>query len=410
MASARHTLSQLDHLLVYVLDDESETVPQATIKAKWSVQRSKVAKLLAEVNGSHQRILVRLASLNMIIATDVFALLPEPQEDPSHTDSNKSLRQNDNDKHLSAEFITQTGYKKAQSRALVPMRAPPSPGEIDLVRQLMPVVMPPPFEQIGQAVSAPRPRTLSHENEVGMQRRDGHNEQKFRHLEQVVSAIASSRSFNPLPAGPAVAEHHETTTHAPTVATRPLTFDDQACDKLCSCKCHSNSTGSRYAAWSLSAFKSTLGAFSLLFTGRVGVACNVASCKSQSQTHSGAAKRVQATYTFPSWLFHCAVAATYTDTSGSPELVIRVLNRLPGSSMRTGIFGYVQRGDMDSVKRLLRRKQASVYDIEHLTGKSPLNRALQWRNIQVIELLLQAGSDPLQVKHNNLTVFNGAKH
>lgn len=64
LASARNVLSQLNNLLGHILD-ASDSLSQASLRSEWILQRGRSVALLAEINHSHQRIVVRLTSLNL---------------------------------------------------------------------------------------------------------------------------------------------------------------------------------------------------------------------------------------------------------------------------------------------------------------------------------------------------------
>lgn len=66
LASARNVLSQLNNLLGHILDaSDSLSQGQASLRSEWILQRGRAVALLAEINHSHQRIVVRLTSLNL---------------------------------------------------------------------------------------------------------------------------------------------------------------------------------------------------------------------------------------------------------------------------------------------------------------------------------------------------------
>lgn len=122
------------------------------------------------------------------------------------------------------------------------------------------------------------------------------------------------------------------------------------------------------------------------------VSC-VPSCKSRRSR----SRRFQVVYTCPSWLFHASVALSFTDSNG-PELVMRILNRVPPDlcTMASGFFSYIRRGDIYNVKRVLCSREASVFDVSDLNGVSVLTSALLTDSIELVPLLLHEGADPLQ--------------
>lgn len=369
MASAKSILNQLDILLNYVLDDPDKSSSQASLRTRWSLQKRQAVVLVSEVNYSHQRILLGLASLNT--TTDVFAIVHQQNSTfkSLRSDVTQILPQgsNSNIKMLSLEMSKRVGHSQDQFR------------------------LPPSLEQIDQQVNtSTRSRVLPQDHQVQMQIRHVQNEPQFRHLEQVVSTIAPTaplESFGGRSGGRSRGQPQCPT--PPTIARRSR-LSDQSCNHDCRCKCHSG-LEPKLSTWMLSAFQSTIGSFSLVFlNSHPKAGCDIPSCTSQ---RSG--QRYQVTYTFPSWIFHAAVSATYSDYGGTPELILRVLNRLSASTLRAGIFGYVIRNDTDNVKQIFRTRQASVFDIDN-GGRSLLATALQMRHFDLVELLMYEGADPFQ--------------
>lgn len=157
----------------------------------------------------------------------------------------------------------------------------------------------------------------------------------------------------------------------------------------------------RIAKWRLTAFKSTLGAITFEFRGGGGGRQNQScpTCESTCTEYLRTTRSVRLMYTFPAWLFHAAVSATYSDTYGSPELLLRVLRRLPSSDAKTvytSIFGYIARGDGENLKRALRRKEVSVFDIRSDSGAGVLSSAVTMAKFDLIEILLYEGADLFQ--------------
>lgn len=251
-------------------------------------------------------------------------------------------------------------------------------------------------EQVNQDIDA-RLKVRFQEQKTIMHWRDGRNEQSFRHLEQVFSAITTTTSPNlsphpndfnetrlvprsrPLPPAP-----------APGFARMPREF----CTQGCRCQCHGSRT---YTIWTLSAFKSTIGAFTFQFSGRLRLLGGPPEydplCGAQHTRTRGL------TYTFPTWLLHSAISATFSDRGGSPELLLRVLRRIAPDNitMNASIFRTVWRREAEDTKRMLQRREGSIYDIRGDDGRSVLMTALQTRNFEISVLLLQAGADLFQV-------------
>lgn len=241
----------------------------------------------------------------------------------------------------------------------------------------------PPLAQAIDSALAVRPRAFTQEHETRMQRRDAHNEQKFRHLEQVFAVIQSSTNSRGADA------HDLQDVGFTSTASSTSRLMKESCGMSCRCKCHNRHTGSSFI-FGLSAFKSTFGSFSLVFTGKLRNSC-IPSCKSRQP------RRLRVTYTYPTWLFHAAVSLSYTDQN-SPELILRVINRVPPSTVTSisNIFAYIQRGEIDNVKRALHNKEASILDVSGLNGQSLLTNALSGMKFELAQLLVREGADPLQ--------------
>lgn len=177
----------------------------------------------------------------------------------------------------------------------------------------------------------------------------------------------------------------------------------EGCPPSCTCACHSQVQIGRGA---LSAFKTAFGSFTFIFNTRSqSVSCDTPTCIGRR------AQYFQVIYTFPSWLFHAAIAATVKDwTTGSPELLLRVHRRIDASMMSTysSIFGYITRGDVENVKRVLSRREASVYDVAGIAGVSMLYHALRLRQLDVVDLLLCEGADVFQLDDAGLGPYHEA--
>lgn len=378
LASAKNTLSQLEGLLVDIQGHNDAIEPyvllQASMRTQWLFHREEAIKLLVKINDSHQRILARLASLNLVVST----VESSPEGGLMGFDS----------------LEDQLEIRKTR----------------DKFRYMQGVV---PANEHNQKF-----RHMQEVMDEQTQTRDVHNEQKFRHLEAVFKTVTTTlTSQDPataqlVPAYPRWSEMprrgrvgtprqgHSTVVTAqdlssPTAVRPPDTrmgrMPTGNCKTSCRCRCHLSRSVS-VANWGLYGFKSTLGSFSFIFTGRLNsqIPCNVNSCRGRQ-----ASKHYHATYTFPSWLLHATISAVFTDVNGGPELVLRVLRRDRGEY--AGLFGYITRGEMDNVKRLLQRREGSVLDVFEHDGTSVLGHAYKWQRFNILELLLQEGADIFQV-------------
>lgn len=177
-----------------------------------------------------------------------------------------------------------------------------------------------------------------------------HNAQRFHHLEQMFATIAA-------------------TTNIPRTASFSQS-SAQGCPAPCRCICHRRRQKPR--ALRLSTFKETLGALSFGFQASAGVTCDAPTCMATPESSS-----VKIAYTFPLWLFHATISAVFSNfTTTSPEFLLRVCRRIPKitTELHAGtLFAYVSRGEIDSVKRILRRREASVTDVKANTGETILH-------------------------------------
>lgn len=256
--------------------------------------------------------------------------------------------------------------------------------------------------------------------------RHTHNEKDFQHLEdvfQMISPFASQEGQDW-----AAPNRSLELIHSPSVETqlvskryprpggerfpsrlarsvptlRSLRLQD-GCPPSCTCVCHSQAHIGRGA---LSGFKSAFGAFTFIFNTRSpAIRCTEPQCVSRKGQY------LQITYSFPTWLFHAAISATFKDwTMGSPELLLRIHRRIDASmlSTYTSIFGYITRGDIETVKTILSRREASVYDVAGIAGVSMLYHALRLRQMEVVELLLCEGADVFQLDDVGLGPYHEA--
>ncbi|KAK1755851.1 ankyrin repeat-containing domain protein [Echria macrotheca] len=166
------------------------------------------------------------------------------------------------------------------------------------------------------------------------------------------------------------------------------------CDMSCRCACHA-SAAFRWCMVSLSPV--LLGRMAIGYRGHSTRRCSIRSC-SYYHIKRRPSRSIQIQYTFPDWLARIAVSMfCSTNLNGSPQMVIRVLNRLHFKSVQAhGLFGRVRAGDIEGVKQMLRDGTGSVYDVVDPAGMSLLNEALHELNYEMAEFLLRAGADPHQ--------------
>lgn len=254
--------------------------------------------------------------------------------------------------------------------------------------------------------------------------RHAHNEKEFQHLEnvfQMISPFASQGGENWAAPSRSLELVHSPSVQSRLVSKRyprpggersrlersipilrSLRLQD-GCPPSCTCVCHSQAHIGRGA---LSGFKSAFGSFTFIFNTRSSsMTCNDHTCVSRRGQY------LQIMYSFPTWLFHAAISATLKDWNmGSPELLLRIHRRIDASMMSTytSIFGYITRGDIETVKTILSRREASVYDVAGVAGVSMLYHALRLRQMDVVELLLCEGADVFQLDDAGLGPYHEA--
>ncbi|KAK3324064.1 ankyrin repeat-containing domain protein [Cercophora scortea] len=166
------------------------------------------------------------------------------------------------------------------------------------------------------------------------------------------------------------------------------------CDKNCHCRCH---FASSYRGWRMNTLRSVLGSMILTYSGTSSQTCTDAACQNNQSCRQST--EISILYHFPDWLVRVAVSVFFSSNlNGNPQMNIRLLNRIrPDTvSIQTSIFGYIQRRDVEGVRRLLEQRLASVYDIRGDNHQSPLTHALVTGNPEMAKLLIQAGADPYQ--------------
>ncbi|KAK4183555.1 ankyrin repeat-containing domain protein [Podospora australis] len=97
-------------------------------------------------------------------------------------------------------------------------------------------------------------------------------------------------------------------------------------------------------------------------------------------------------FRFPRWLVRGGLSILLSSNlNGNPQMNIRIFNQVPPghSNMLWCIFG----GDVEGVKRLLEEGRGSIYDVFSDEHASPLSLAVSYRDIPMMQLLIQAGAD-----------------
>lgn len=134
------------------------------------------------------------------------------------------------------------------------------------------------------------------------------------------------------------------------------------CDASCDCNCHIHTR-----ARSPQMLQSVLGSLFVGYTGLPALAslCSNTNCQRSSEGF------LQVDYLFPPWFLArmVSMAMRFKD-SKIPELSMRVLNV---RSSYEAVFLSAREGDTQLVRYLLTMGQASVQDVTHDSGHSPLH-------------------------------------
>lgn len=108
---------------------------------------------------------------------------------------------------------------------------------------------------------------------------------------------------------------------------------------------------------------------------------------------------LRASYTLPPWLLQMTLFVFVSPGPPTPELLLRVINRLPNVSSPDAFWNLkviVERGDLEALKFSIANRLASVHDVHHATGETALYFAVYAENFDMVKILLHAGADPFQ--------------
>ncbi|KAH8896383.1 ankyrin, partial [Thozetella sp. PMI_491] len=165
------------------------------------------------------------------------------------------------------------------------------------------------------------------------------------------------------------------------------------CGVLCDCRCHKVS---KFGSWKLSLLQCVAGTIVMSYSGisLLSKTCDRNHCISG---HRGEVS-IKFTYIFPSWLMNAALAMTYGNDTGSPELNLRIIHTVPcyRADIEDALFIAVYEGDAENVKRVINNRLGSIYDIAEGFHITALGLAVNMLNLDVVQVLLQAGADPYQ--------------
>lgn len=167
------------------------------------------------------------------------------------------------------------------------------------------------------------------------------------------------------------------------------------CPHECRCACHETQS---YGSWSNAWLRTLLGSVLILYYGMPfwKSPCTDIKCRI---SRANSLHWLRASYTLPSWLSEATLFAFLSLRPPSPELLLRVINRLPTMSSTEGFWNLknvIERDDLDSLKFLIANRLAPVHDVHHATGQTALHFDIRQENYEMVKILLHAGADPFQ--------------
>lgn len=167
------------------------------------------------------------------------------------------------------------------------------------------------------------------------------------------------------------------------------------CPYECQCACHGTET---YGSWSCTWFSMVLGSVLVSCYGMPlwTTACTDGRCRT---SRANRLNWFRASYKLPPWLSQTTLFVFFSPRPSAPELLLRVINRLPTMSSTEGFWNLknvIARNDLKSFKFLISNRLASVHDVHHATGQTALHFAIRRENYEMVKILLHAGADPFQ--------------
>lgn len=167
------------------------------------------------------------------------------------------------------------------------------------------------------------------------------------------------------------------------------------CPRWCSCMCHKPSR-----LQSPRLLNQVLGAVSVGYRGVpfLSSPCNEKMCRPKTKSITNI------TYQFPAWFLANSISMIITSSTAGPALSLRTWRVLPSTS---DVFRFAQSGDLDGIKKLFSKGQASIYDVDGCHW-SILHKAFLVGQKEVCQFLLEAGADPYIAAENNTNVIERA--
>ena len=168
------------------------------------------------------------------------------------------------------------------------------------------------------------------------------------------------------------------------------------------CKCHSRSQGS-ITRWEITWLRYVLAALGISYTGFTftpskdfGMEPLCPTCRGH-QCSRNRYTWLLIQYHFPTWLTR-AILSIYLSHYDRPELLIRINRRVAQGTgpYQENILSIVNANDVRGLKVILSSSPSTVHDISTDHGNPALLFAVFYENVSAVEILLQAGADPLQ--------------
>ncbi|MCJ1395271.1 hypothetical protein MMC18_008155 [Xylographa bjoerkii] len=162
--------------------------------------------------------------------------------------------------------------------------------------------------------------------------------------------------------------------------TRALKFVGQACPAACPCPCHRKTLLS--TPW---VTRTLVGKLSITYTGLslLSTACTVKSCRRSLMSS------ISISYALPAWVANRMLSVWYKSAPiTGPELLLKTRRII-----ETNSYFWVQSGDLEVLRSMYIRGQASVHDVNTLFGENALAIAVRCRQLNVARFLLNSGAD-----------------
>jgi len=145
----------------------------------------------------------------------------------------------------------------------------------------------------------------------------------------------------------------------PVVHVHALRTAGEGCPRFCRCTCHKTR---RFQSWQLT--KRWTGTLSVAYSGisALGQSCSLRSCKRASTAC------VRATYVLPAWLASRMVSVLLRSAPlAGPELLLRTYRLVD-----TNVFYFADTGNLQALRSMFVRGEASTLDVKRRTGYSAL--------------------------------------